>query len=149
MAISASDIQKLREATGAGVMECKKALEEAAGDFTRAASLIKERGMAKAEKRAGRDTGAGTIVSYVHGARIGALVDLRAETDFVVRSEPFQHLAHELAMQLAAQPAENVEEFLKQPYIKDEKMAVEDVVKDVMTKTGENVRVAAIARLEL
>jgi elongation factor Ts len=149
MTISASDIQKIREETGAGVMDCKKALEEAGGDMTKALILIKERGFAKAEKRVGRDTGAGIIMSYVHNGRIGALVDVRAETDFVVRSEPFQALAHELAMQVAAIPAENVEEFLKQPYIKDEKKTVEDLVKDVIARVGENVRVNAFSRLEL
>jgi elongation factor Ts len=149
MTISAADIQKLREETGAGVMECKRALDEAGGDMERALELIKARGFAKAEKRVGRDTGAGVIMSYVHNGRIGVLVDVRAETDFVVRSEPFQALAHELAMQIAAVSAENVEELLKQPYIKDETKTVEDMVKDVIARVGENVRVNAFSRLEL
>jgi elongation factor Ts len=149
MTIPAADIQKLRNATGAGVMECKRALDAAGGDFTRALAIIRENGSAKAEKRAGRDTGAGVIASYVHNGRIGALVDVRAETDFVVRSEPFQTLAHELAMQIAAAPAANVEELLRQPYIKDETKTVEDLVKDVIARVGENVRVNAFSRLEL
>ena len=149
MTISASDVQKLREETGAGVMECKKALDGAGGDMAKALAAIKASGFAKAAKREGRDTGAGVIMSYIHNGRIGALVDVRAETDFVVRSEPFQALAHELAMQIAAMPAENVEEFLKQPYIKDEKRTIEDLVKDVIARVGENVRVNAFSRLEL
>ena len=113
------DIQHLREATGAGVMECKKAMEDAKGDFDRAVSLIHERGLLKVEKRSGRETGAGLVESYVHNARIGVLLDLRAETDFVVRSEPFRELSHELAMQIAASAPNDVDGLLKQPYIKD------------------------------
>lgn len=142
-------LQKLRDLTGAGVMECKKVLEESAGNLDKALALIQERGLAKSEKRADRETGAGVIASYVHGGRIGVLVDLRAETDFVVRSEPFQQLAHELALQLSAVPAENVEEFLKTPYIRDDKKTVQDLVKDVIARVGENVRVNAISRLEI
>src|SRR3989344_4576049 len=142
-------IQKLREVTGAGVMECKRAFTDAKGDFEEAKKLIHERGLVKVEKRSGRETGAGLIESYVHNERIGVLVDVRAETDFVVRSEPFRALAHELAMQLAAMPAENVEAFLAQPYIRDETKTVHDLVKDVIARVGENVRVNGFSRLEI
>ncbi len=142
-------LQKLRESTGAGVMECKKVLDETKGDFDAAIKLIHERGFAKVEKRAGRETGAGLIESYVHNERIGVIVDVRAETDFVVRSEPFRVLAHELAMQIAASAPETVEELLKQPYIKDESRTVEDILKDVIVKVGENIRVNKFFRLEL
>jgi elongation factor Ts len=148
-AISASAIQSLREETGAGVMECKKALEEAQGDVPKAKELLKERGLAKVEKRSGRETGAGMIASYVHGGRIGALVDVRAETDFVVRSEPFQALAKELAMQLAAVPAETVDDFLSQPSMRDGSKTVKDLVNDVIARVGENVMVHAVTRLEI
>ena len=142
-------IQKLREVTGAGVMECKRAFTDAKGDFEEAKKLIHERGLVKVEKRSGRETGAGLIESYVHNERIGVLVDVRAETDFVVRSEPFRALVHELAMQLAAMPAENVEAFLAQPYIRDETKTVHDLVKDVIARVGENVRVNGFSRLEI
>ena len=142
-------IQKLREVTGAGVMECKRAFTDAKGDFEEAKKLIHERGLVKVEKRSGRETGAGLIESYVHNERIGVLVDVRAETDFVVRSEPFRALVHELAMQLAAMPAENVEVFLAQPYIRDETKTVHDLVKDVIARVGENVRVNGFSRLEI
>ncbi len=147
--MNATDIQKLRETTGAGVMECKKALEEAGGDFTKALEVIKAKGLAKMEKRAGRETGAGQIFAYIHGGRIGALVDVRAETDFVVRSEPFQKLAQEIAMQIAAANPENTEALLKQPYIRDEKKTVQDLVSDVSAQTGENIRVSGFSRLEV
>jgi len=110
------EVQKLREATGAGVMECKKALTDAKGDFAAAKKLIHERGLAKFEKRAGRETGAGLIESYIHNERIGVILDIRAETDFVVHSEPFRTLAHELAMQISAMNPADVDELLKQPY---------------------------------
>jgi elongation factor Ts len=142
-------IQKLREITGAGVMECKRAFTDAKGDFDEAKKLIHERGLVKVEKRADRETGAGLIQSYVHNERIGVLVDIRAETDFVVRSEPFRHLAHELAMQIAAVASANIDELLAQPYIRDESKTVGDLVKDVIARVGENVRVAGFSRMEI
>lgn len=142
-------IQKLREITGAGVMECKKALDDAGGDFERAKELIHERGLAKVEKRSGRETGAGLVYAYTHNERIGVLLDLRAETDFVVRSDPFRQLARELAMQIAAMAPATTEELLEQPYIRDESKTVGDLVKDVIARVGENVRVNKFYRIEL
>lgn len=142
-------IQKLRDVTGAGVMECKKALEEAGEDFERAVQIVHERGMAKVEKRASREIGAGLIKSYVHNERIGVLLDLRAETDFVVRSEPFQKLAQELVMQIAAMAPASVEELLAQPYIRDESVTIEKIIKEVIAKVGENIKVNKFCRMEL
>ncbi|HTY39642.1 MAG TPA: translation elongation factor Ts [Candidatus Paceibacterota bacterium] len=148
-AVTANDIQKLREMTGAGVMECKRALIDAAGDFDRAKELINERGLAKVEKRAGRDTGAGIIHSYIHNGRIGVLLDMRAETDFVVRSEPFQKLVHEVAMQISAMAPETVADLLKQPYIRDESKTIEQLVNEVIALVGENIRVNKFSRMEI
>lgn len=142
-------IQKLREATGAGVMECKRALADANGDFDRAKELIRERGLTKVEKRAGRETGAGLVETYVHNERIGVMLHLQAETDFVVRSEPFRQLARELVMQIAAMGPETVEELLGQPYVRDESKTVNDLVKDVIARVGENVRVNKFCRFEV
>jgi elongation factor Ts len=149
MANQIDTIQKLREVTGAGVMECKKALMDAEGDFDRAIQIIHERGLVKVEKRLDRETGAGLIESYVHNERIGVLLDLRAETDFVVRSEPFRALAHELAMQVAAMAPKDVLELLKQPYIKDETKTVKDIVNEVIARVGENIKINAFSRLEV
>ncbi len=100
-------VVKLREATGAGVMECKRALEKAQGDFDKAVEFIHEAGLLKAESKKDRKTGAGLLYSYIHNERVGVLLEVRAETDFVVRSEPFKELAHNLAMQIAAmEPAD-------------------------------------------
>ena len=147
--IQKNDIQKLREITGAGVMECKKALQDANGDFEQAKVLIHERGLTKVEKRAGRETGAGLVKSYIHNERIGVLLDIRAETDFVVRSEPFRALAQELVMQIAAMGGESIEELLQQPYIKDESKTVDALVKDVIARVGENVRINKFVRMEV
>lgn len=142
-------IQKLRERTGGGVMECKRALEDAKGDLELAAKLLGERGMAKAEKKAGRATGAGLLESYIHNGRVGVLLELRAETDFVVRSDPFRTLAHELAMQIAAMNPEHVDALLAEPYVKDPNLTVAALIKNTVAKVGENIRVERFCRYEL
>jgi elongation factor Ts len=147
--ISAEMVQTLREATSAGVMDCRRALIEANGDFEIAKKIIEEKGLSKVEKRAGRATGAGLVHSYVHNGRIGVLVDLRAETDFVVRSEPFRALAHELAMQIAAANPADVAALLAQPFIKDESHTVKDIVNSVIAKVGENISVNQFSRIEV
>jgi len=142
-------VSKLREVTGAGVMDCKSALNEAKGDFDKALEIIKERGVVIAEKRGERKTGAGLLESFVHNGRVGILLEIRTETDFVARSEPFKELAHEIAMQIAAMEPENVEALMKQPYIKDESTSVEALVKSVIAKVGENIKVERFCRYEL
>jgi elongation factor Ts len=144
-----NEVQKLREITGAGVMECKKALEEAAGDFDKAVQIIHEKGLAKVEKRSGRETSAGLIFSYIHNERIGVLVDLRAETDFVVRSDPFRNLAKELAMHIAAAAPQNIEELLSQPYIRDESKTIKNLIEETISIVGENIKINNFSRLEI
>jgi len=147
--VTAEAVQVLREATGAGVMDCRKALLEANGDFEAAKKVIQEKGLSKVEKRAGRATGAGLVHSYVHNGRIGVLLEIRAETDFVVRSEPFQALTHEVAMQIAAAAPADVPALLAQPYIKDESRTVKDLVNDVIAKVGENISISQFSRMEV
>jgi len=164
-AISAAQVKELRERTGAGVMECKSALEEAEGDIERALDVLQTRGLAMAEKRAHRETTQGLVECYIHaGGRIGAMVEVNCETDFVARTNDFKTLAHELAMQVAATNPLSVSEedlptgaegdpaelcLLRQPYIRDNSRTVDDVVKDVIAKTGENIRVRRFSRFEL
>jgi elongation factor Ts len=142
-------IQKLREQTGAGLVACKKALDEAGGNIEKAIAILHEKGMAKVEKTAGRDAGAGFIYSYVHNDRVGVLIDLRAETDFVVRSEPFRQLAREIAMQIAAMGGETVDEVMAQAYIKDPSKTVNDVINDVIARVGEKVKLNKFFRAEV
>lgn len=144
-----NDIQRLREITGAGVMDCKKALEDAGEDFDAALKLIQERGWIKAEKKAGRATGAGILESYIHNGRVGILLELRCETDFVVHSEPFQALSKELAMQIAAMNPQSVEDLLKQPHIRDAALTVEALIKNTIAKVGENIKIERFCRYEL
>lgn len=144
-----ASIQKLREVTGAGVMDCKRALEEAKGDFNRAVAIINERGLIKAAKKADRATGAGVLESYLHAGRVGVLLELRCETDFVARAEPFRELAHEIAMQIAAMNPADSTALLSQPYIKDDKITIKDLITQTITKVGENIQVARFVRYEL
>jgi len=144
-----ADIQKLREETGAGVMDCKRALEEANGHFEKAKDIVRERGIVIAEKKEGRATGAGLLKEYIHNERVGVLLEMRGETDFAIHSEPFQELAHALAMQIAAMAPEDVDELLKQNYIKNESMTVETLIKETMGVVGENITVARFCRYEL
>jgi elongation factor Ts len=147
--MAAEDVSKLREMTGAGIMDCKRALDDASGDFEKAKALIMERGIVKAEKKADRATGAGILEAYVHNNRVGVMLDLRCETDFVVRSDPFRALAKELVMQIAAMNPADAAELLAQPYIKDPSMTVEQLIKSVIAKVGENMRVEKFCRYEL
>ena len=142
-------IQELREATGAGVMECKRALEATSGDFEAAKKYIQELGLALAQKKQDRKTGAGLLESYIHNGRIGVLLELRTETDFVVRSPIFKNLTHELAMQISAMAPTDIKEFLAQPYIKDESMTIEQLIKQVIAKVGENIQIERFCRYEI
>jgi len=111
MTISASEIKELREATGVGFLDCRKALEEAGGDFQKAVDLLRERGLAKAAKRAGRKASEGTLELYDHGnGRVGVMVEVNCETDFVARSDTFREFAHEVALQIAAASPQWVKE---------------------------------------
>ncbi|MFP6570590.1 MAG: elongation factor Ts [Dehalococcoidia bacterium] len=165
MAITAAMVKSLREITGAGIMDSKRALEEADGDEKAAVELLREKGLASAAKRAGRATSEGVIESYIHsGNRVGALVQLSSETDFVARTDEFSQLAKELAMQVAAmnpkfidrdavpEDADEVSDdelLMEQAYIRDPGQTIGDLVKAMAAKTGENVHVGRFARYEL
>ncbi len=163
--IPAALVKELRERTGGGVMECKKALQEAGGDLERAVGVLQERGIALAEKRMHRETAQGMVECYIHaGGRLGAMVEVNCETDFVARTDDFKRLARDLAMQIVASNPLSVSEedlpsgaegdpaelcLLRQPFIKDESRTVEELVKEVIARTGENIRVRRFARFEL
>jgi elongation factor Ts len=150
MANAKDDVKRLREETGAGVMDCKRALDEAKGDFEKAKVLIKERGLAKAKSKSDREAREGVVEAYVHaGGRIGAMVELSSETDFVARNEDFRGLAKEIAMQVAAMAPKNVDELLEQAYIRDASKTIGELVTSIASTTGENVRVKRFERFEL
>lgn len=195
MTVTADQVRQLRERTGAGMMECKKALMETAGDFEKAIDTLRKAGLSRVAQRSGRGAAEGLVESYIHpGNRIGVLIEINSETDFVARTEEFGELARHLAMQAAAAgaeyvrredvPAERVERerqiiaeqvaaegkpaaivdkivegkldrffgeivLLEQPFIRDDKMKVGDVVAQVSAKTGENIVVRRFVRFRL
>ncbi len=165
MDVSVEAIKELRERTGAGIMDCKRALQESNGDLARAEEILREQGIASAAKKASRATNQGVVESYIHsGGRIGAIVEVNCETDFVARTPDFKELAHDLAMQVAAMSPLYVDDseipdgdevdpqqacILQQPFIKDPSQTVQDLVNEAISKLGENVRVRRFARFSL
>jgi elongation factor Ts len=195
MTITAELVKQLRDQTGAGMMECKKALLETSGDFERAVDVLRKSGIARAEKRGARAASEGLVDAYIHpGNRVGVLMEVNCETDFVARTGEFQELVRNLAMQVAAAgaefvrredvPAERIEReraifaaqmegqgkpaaivdkivegklgkfyseicLLEQPYIRDDKRTVGDLVKEAASRTGENIVVRRFARYRL
>lgn len=143
-------IKKLRAETQAGVSDCRQALEDAGGDFAKAKKLIVERGLEKAAKKEGKETSQGLIESYIHSnGKVGVLVELRCETDFVARTDEFRLLAHELCLQVASMNPKNVEELLRGEYIRDPKVTIANLVKQAVAKVGENITVARFSRMVL
>ena len=165
MKISLELIKELREESGAGIMQCRNALEQHEGNREKALKFLKEQGLLKAKEKAERTAAEGLIEAYVHtGGRVGALIELNCETDFVARTDEFKALAHNLAMQVAAMNPQFVSEadmpkkadvepavacLLQQPYIKDQEQTIEDIVTETIAKVGENIKVSRFARFEL
>lgn len=173
MKISAKEIQKLREKTSAGVMDCKKALSEAKGDFTKAMKFLRDRGVAIAQKKASRLAREGRIEAYVHlNNRIGVLVEINCETDFVAKCDDFKTLSRDLAMQIAAlnpqyvkkedvpgdvvqENKSNLDDFykinclLEQSFVKDQSKSIKDYVTEAIAKIGENIVISRFSRFQL
>jgi elongation factor Ts len=193
--ISAKMVQELREKTGAGMMDCKKALGEAGGDMGKAEDVLRKRGLSTAAKKAGRIASEGAVASYIHmGGKIGVLVEVNCETDFVARTEGFQALVKDVAMQIAAAspqyvrreevPAATIEKeteiaraqareqkkpeaivekiatgkvdkfykevcLMEQPFVKDDKKTIQEVVTEAVAKIGENIQVRRFSRFVL
>ena len=165
MKVSVEALKELRRRTNVGMADCNKALLEVGGDMEKAVDFLKQRGAAIAEKKRDEAVAEGTVAAYVHhNKRIGALVELNCETDFVARTAEFKELAHDLAMQVAAvcpqylacedMPAESDADpqvvcLLSQPFIKDPTRTVQEVISETIAKVGENVKVRRFARFEL
>lgn len=194
MEITASMVKELRDKTGVGMMDCRKALQETNGDVEKAIDYLREKGLSKAAKKASRIAAEGIVESYIHGGRIGVLVEVNTETDFVAKNEDFKAFVKDLAMQVAASnpqyvsreevPAEVIEHekevlkqqavnegkpeeiankmvegrikkyytevcLLEQPFIKDPDKSVQDLLNDLITKIGENIKVRRFTRYEV
>ena len=165
MKIPTARVKELRDQSGAGIMDCRNALLEAKGDIAKALQILKQLNLLRAEKKVKRSTTQGIIEAYIHtGGRIGAMVEVNCETDFVARTGEFKELAHHLAMQVAAIPPQfiskeeapegaNIEPqaacLLLQPYIKNPNMTVQDIITETIAKVGENIRVSRFIRFKL
>ena len=150
MKVTADQIRKLREKTGAPMIRVKKVLVEVRGDDQKAEKILKKEGFEKASKRGGRETSQGLIQTYVHhSGKVASVVELLCETDFVARNRLFRELAHNLALQVASMGAKDAKELEKQEFIRDPSKKISDLVREVITKTGENIRIGRIFRIEL
>ena len=165
MGISTEMVKELRGQSGAGIMDCRNALLDTEGDVDKALQILKAKGLLKADKKSERATGQGMVEAYIHtGGRVGAIVELNCETDFVARTDEFKELAHCLAMQVTAMSPQFISEedipegtdvepqvacLLVQPFIKDPALTVKDLIVDTIAKVGENIRVGRFARFEL
>lgn len=143
------EIKQLREKTGAGVMDAKKALEESGGDMRKAEEIIAAKGIVKAEKKADREVKSGLVYGYTHQGRVGVLVEISCETDFVAKNPEFEGLCKEVALQVASMDPENVEELLEQDYIRDGNKKIKDLVTGLIGKIGENIQIRRFVRFEL
>ncbi|HLT18483.1 MAG TPA: translation elongation factor Ts [Thermomicrobiales bacterium] len=174
--MSASQVRELRDRTGAGIMDCKRALEEAGGDLDKAVAILRERGLASAEKKSGRRAAEGLIVSYIHSNnRFGSLVELNCETDFVARTEDFAKLAQDIALHVVGmnpryvsedeitdeERAAGIDEFgseeaflnatviMRQPFVRDSSTTVEEMIREAIGRIGENIVLRRFVRYEL
>lgn len=148
--ITTEQIKELREATGISVMQCKQALAEAEGDMQKALAILKKTSSAIALKKADRELGAGYIEAYVHGGgRIGAMIELDCETDFVAKNEIFRNLAKEIAMQVAATNPADLTILLEEPFIKNPETTINQLIEEATQKTGERIKIGNFARFEL
>jgi len=143
------EIKKLREETGAGIADCKEALKASKGDFEKAKQWLKKKGLDKAFSKSGRVVKAGIVDVYSHGGKVGVLVELLCETDFVAQTADFKDLAHELSLQIASMNPKSLEELLTQEYIRDNTQTVDQLVKSVSGKLGENIKVGRFERIAL
>lgn len=150
MTVDVKLIKELRTKTGAGVADVRQALAQSSNDIKKAEEILRKRGFEHAAKKEGRETSQGLIESYIHAnAKVGVLVELLCETDFVARTTEFKHLAHELCLQIASMNPKDNSSLLKQEYVRDPSKNVGDLIKETIAKLGENIIVARFTRFEL
>ena len=149
MAVDINNLKALRGETGAGIADVRVALEEANGDLTKAKEVLKQKGLDKAGSKSERVVKAGLVETYSHGGKLGVLVELLCETDFVAKTEDFKNLAHELALQIASMKPESVTDLMAQEYVRDSSQTIEQLVKGVVGKLGENIQIGRFERIAL
>lgn len=150
MAVDITLLKKLRQETSVSIADCRRALEETDNNYEKSKEWLRQHGIEKAEKKSDRETSQGLITSYVHqNGKIGAMVEVSCETDFVAKNEEFKKLTYEIAMQVAAMNPKDVDALLKQEYIRDSSKTIETLVKEAIAKIGENIVVKRFIRMEL
>ena len=143
-------IKQLRDETGAGIMDVKNALTAANGDIKLAKEELHKKGLARAEKRADREANEGIVYSYIHnGGKIGSMVMLTCETDFVAKTEDFSRIAKEIALQVSTDSYDNLEALLDSPYMRDESKKISDLIAELSAKTGEKVELKNFVRFAI
>ena len=148
--ITSEQIKKIREKTGQSVIECKNALEEAKGNEEKALKILEKKGEERADKKSERETKQGLIETYIHNnGKIGVILEINCETDFVARNERFKELAHDISMHIAAMNTQDLEELLSQPFIKDQEKTIKDLITEAVSKLGENIKIGKFFRLEI
>ena len=147
--ISAEIISRLRAETGAGVMECKKALESASGDYQKAQKILATNAQAIAKEKSEREAKQGLIECFCHGGKIGVILELACETDFVAKNSEFKNLAHEIALQIVSMNPKDVDDLMNGIYIRDGSMTIRQLVEQAIAKIGENIQVKRFERFEL
>ncbi|TSC88279.1 MAG: elongation factor T [Microgenomates group bacterium Gr01-1014_7] len=147
--MSIDDIKTLREQTGAGIADCHEALKSSKGNMEKAKVWLKQKGFEKGAQKGERKVKAGMVEVYSHSGKVGVLVEVLCETDFVARTDDFKSLAHELALQIASMNPSSVEELLGQEYIRDNSMTVDQIIKGAIGKLGENIQVGRFERIAL
>jgi elongation factor Ts len=150
MTATIDKIKALRDRTGAPIMECKTALEENKGDVNKAEAVLKKKGLARVRKKKEEMAQEGLVHCYIHAdSKVGAMVKLCCQTDFVARNKEFEKLAHEICMQIAAMNPKSVDKLVSQPYIRDEKKTVADLIDEAIAKFGENIKIEEFVRLAI
>lgn len=149
MSVSVDLIKKLREETGAGIADCREALSSSGSDIQKAKEYLQKKGLDKADSKADREVKAGVVEAYSHGGRLGVLIEVLCETDFVAKTDDFKKLAHELALQVASMGPETTQDLLAQEYIRDSSQTVESLIKSSVARLGENIQVGKFSRIEL
>ncbi|OGH13878.1 MAG: translation elongation factor Ts [Candidatus Levybacteria bacterium RIFCSPHIGHO2_01_FULL_37_33] len=150
MKVNIKLLKRLRDETSASIADIRKALEESGNDYKKALEWLKKHGIQKAEKKADRQTAQGIVEAYIHqNGKVGTMVELLCETDFVARTSEFKNLAHEIAMQVAAMAPSDVDSLLKQEYIRDSSLTIQDLIKRTIAKLGENVVLKRFERFKI
>jgi len=143
-------LKKLRNETLVSIADCRKALDESKNDYKKALDILEKSGLEKAAKKSTRETPQGIVEAYIHqNGKVGALVEVSCETDFVARNDVFKTLVHEIGMQIAAMSPKDVKELLAQEYIRDSSRTIESMVKEAIAKLGENIVVKRFQRFEV